>query len=141
MRNGTRWSLGGVVLALLALFFGPKVFDAGSAPAPQGAATRTEHAVGFSSPEKLSEHFQKHGREFGRIEKEQYLALAQELRDRPTGGSVLEIVRADGVSTRFDKSSGAFLAFNRDHTIRTFFKPNDGVAYFERQAGREPEER
>jgi hypothetical protein len=32
----------------------------------------------------------------------------------------------------------AFLAVNRDGTIRTFFKPNDGEAYFRRQASRTP---
>jgi pyocin large subunit-like protein len=62
--------------------------------------------------------------------------MAQELRDRPIDGSVLEAARSDGVVTRFDRASGAFLAFNRDRTIRTFFKPNDGEAYFRRQLNR-----
>lgn len=61
---------------------------------------------------------------------------AQELRDRQAGGDVLEIKRADGVVTRFDRSSGDFLAFNPDLTIRTFFKPNDGERYFQRQGKR-----
>ena len=67
-----------------------------------------------------------------------YLAAAQALRDTPDGGDVLELRRRDGVMTRFDRASGAFLAVNRDGTIRTFFKPNDGVAYFRRQASRTP---
>jgi pyocin large subunit-like protein len=46
-------------------------------------------------------------------------------------------VRGDGVITRFDKKSGTFLAFNENRTIRTFFKPDDGVRYFERQLDRE----
>ncbi len=65
--------------------------------------------------------------------------MAQTLRDAPAGGMVLEIVRpADGVVSRFDKSNGAFLAFNPDRTIRTYFKPNDGESYFRRQAKRPP---
>lgn len=67
-----------------------------------------------------------------------YLAAAQALRDAPAGGDVLELRRRDGVVTRFDRASGAFLAVNRDGTIRTFFKPNDGAAYFRRQASRTP---
>ncbi len=63
---------------------------------------------------------------------------AQELRDRPAGGDILEIKRADGVITRFDRKTEAFLAFNRDLTIRTFFKPNDGERYFQRQSKRTP---
>ena len=54
---------------------------------------------------------------------------AQSLRDRPAGGEVLEAVRRDGVITRFDRRRGDFLAFDRDRTIRTFFRPNDGEAY------------
>ncbi len=91
---------------------------------------------GFRSRRQFEEHFAKHGSEFGRITPEQYLHLAQELRDAPAGGPILEIAKPDGVITRFDKRSGAFGAYNRDRTIRTFFKPNDGERYFRRQANR-----
>jgi hypothetical protein len=90
--------------------------------------------VGFHSQERLLEHFARHGREFGAHTPEAYLRLAQDLRDRPVGGSLLEIVRADGVITRFDRASGAFLAFGPDGAIRTFFKPIRGEEYFRRQA-------
>ena len=91
---------------------------------------------GFRSRKQFEEHFAKHGREFGNITPEQYLHLAQELRDAPAGGPILEVVKPDGIITRFDKRSGAFGAYNRDRTIRTFFKPNDGERYFKRQAER-----
>jgi len=95
--------------------------------------------VGFRSRTRLVEHYEKHGREFGTISMDTYLAMAQTLRDAPTNSTVLEIVRpADGVVSRFDKEKGAFLAFNPDRTIRTYFKPNDGEAYFRRQAKRPP---
>ena len=92
--------------------------------------------VGFRSRAQFNEHFQKHGGEFGRITQAEYLRLAQALRDAPVGGNIEEIRRGDGTVSRFDRSGGAFLAFNRDGTIRTFFKPNDGEAYFRRQASR-----
>jgi pyocin large subunit-like protein len=91
---------------------------------------------GFRSREQFDEHFAKHGREFGNISQGEYLHLAQELRDAPAGGPILEVVKPHGVVTRFDKRSGAFGAYNRDRTIRTFFKPNDGERYFRRQAER-----
>ena len=91
---------------------------------------------GFRSRKQFEEHFAKHGREFGNVTPDQYLHLAQELRDAPAGGPILEIAKPDGIVTRFDKRSGAFGAFNRDRTIRTFFKPNDGERYFKRQAVR-----
>jgi pyocin large subunit-like protein len=64
------------------------------------------------------------------------LRLAQELRDAPEGGPILEARKAGGIVTRFDRRSGAFGAYNPTGTIRTFFKPNDGERYFRRQAAR-----
>ena len=94
--------------------------------------------IGFRNERLFREHYAKHGREFGRISAEEYLRLAQALRDTVPGGDILEIERADGVISRFDRSSGSFVAFNTDLIIRTFFRPNDGEAYFRRQARRRP---
>jgi hypothetical protein len=92
--------------------------------------------IGFASRQKLVDHYKKHGREFGAVTMEQYLRKAQELRDRPAGGAILESVRPEGVVTRYDRETGDFLAFNRDGIIRTYFRPTDGEAYFKRQIGR-----
>ncbi len=105
-----------------------------SAPVPETAGWG--EAVGFRSPAKLEEHFRKHGAEFRVASAEEYLRLAQSLRDAPVGGEILELVRDDGTRSRFDRATGAFVAFDADGTIRTFFRPNDGLRYFERQADR-----
>jgi pyocin large subunit-like protein len=94
---------------------------------------------GFRSQEKLDEHYEKHGREFGAISKAEYLRLAQELRDAPAGGPILEARRPDGEFSRFDRRHGYFGAYNRNGTIRTFFIPNNGERYFQRQARRQNE--
>jgi len=91
---------------------------------------------GFRSQQLLDEHYQKHGGEFGTISKAEYLRLAQELRDAPVGGQILEEKQPNGVISRFDKTHGYFGAYNTDRTIRTFFIPNDGERYFHRQARR-----
>lgn len=110
-----------------------------SAIAPTPAKRPASSQIGFRSRAKLEEHFAKHGREFGRLTIEDYLAKAQQLRDATPGADVLEIIRrTDGVISRYDRSTGAFLATDADGTIRTFFKPNDGEAYFRRQATRSP---
>jgi hypothetical protein len=93
-------------------------------------------SVGFSSRDRLDEHYRKHGAEFGAASRQDYLRQAQALRDEPVGGPVLEAVRGDGVITRFDRRNGAFLAYNADGVIRTFFRPNDGERYFRRQLDR-----
>ena len=104
--------------------------------APVRGAEPRRRAVGFRTAALLDQHFAKHGREFGPIDRAAYLRIAIELRDRPKGGKILEIVRQDGVITRFDRSTGAFLAFQRDGTIRTLFRPRQGETYFQRQAQR-----
>lgn len=91
---------------------------------------------GFRSQRAFSEHYDKHGREFGHISPQEYLQLAQELRDAPVGGPILEALKPGGVFTRFDRRRGAFGAYNPDRTIRTFFIPVDGERYFRRQAHR-----
>jgi len=92
--------------------------------------------VGFVDQRRLDEHYEKHGSAFGRITKQDYLHQAQLLRDAKAGDPILEIVRSDGVVTRFDRQTGAFIAFNANGVIRTFFKPNDGERYFRHQAER-----
>jgi hypothetical protein len=92
--------------------------------------------IGFASRQKLIAHYEKHGQEFGPITMDEYLARAKGLRDRPAGGTVLEIVRPDGVVTRFNRATGDFIAFNPNGVIKTFFRPTAGEAYFRRQARR-----
>jgi pyocin large subunit-like protein len=91
---------------------------------------------GFRSRAQLDEHYAKHGAEFGHISEAEYLRLAQELRDAPAGGPILEARRPDGQFSRFDRRKGYFGAYNPGGTIRTFFIPNDGERYFRRQARR-----
>jgi len=111
----------------------PKAAPKPTPKAPAAAPSK----VGFTSQRSWQDHFAKHGAEFGDITAEQYLAKAQELRDAPLSKDVLEVRReSDGVISRFDKKTGGFVAFHEDKTIRTFFRPNDGEAYFRRQAQR-----
>ena len=91
---------------------------------------------GFRNPRLLDEHYAKHGGEFGHISKFEYLRLAQDLRDAPAGGPILDAHRPNGEFSRFDRRHGYFGAYNPDRTIRTFFIPNAGERYFWRQAGR-----
>lgn len=97
---------------------------------------RTGAGVGFRTHAQANQHFRKHGAEFGRVTEAEYVRQAQALRDAPLGGAVEELRRSDGTISRYDRASGAFVAFDADGTIRTFFKPNTGESYFRRQAMR-----
>ena len=153
-RNRPNRRVGVVVVAILVVILVVlRLYPQGAAPtstrspdpAPTEATTSAAAArhgigasVGFRSPERLHEHFEKHGPEFRGADEREYLALAQALRDARVGGDVLESVRSDGVVSRFDRTSGTFVAFDADGVLRTCFKPNDGERYFERQAKRRP---
>ena len=146
-RPGLRMSHGLIAVlvligsAVVALAGGWGGAERGSAPPQQEARSPQDRAwgssVGFANRDRLEDHYRKHGGEFGSISRQEYLRQAQALRDAPAGGPVLEAVRRDGVITRFDRRSGAFLAFNQDGVIRTFFRPNDGERYFHRQLDRD----
>ena len=126
-------------LAAVAIFaYWTHTAERGGRPlVPDAAPAQTSAgSVGFVDSRRLDEHYEKHGAEFGHITKQDYLRQAQLLRDAKVGGPVLETVRADRVTTRFDRETGAFIAFNPNSTIRTFFKPNDGERYYRRQAER-----
>ncbi len=146
IETGRAGSIGAVALCILMFL----VIACGS---PQSPPTQTQKAkdnvqpgtspslvkhpdIGFASRQKLVDHYHKHGREFGAITMEKYLSGAQELRDRPAGGTILENERPDGTITRFDRLSGDFIAFNKNGIIRTYFRPADGEAYYERQLRR-----
>lgn len=140
VRGRWAWLLGAVATALLLV----SLVGCGRSTQASSPGTTTQEStspitrpdVGFRSTRRLDEHFAKHGREFGSVDRQGYLQLAQTLRDAPVGASILELTRGDRTITRFDRASGAFVAFERDGVIRTFFKPNDGEAYFRRQARR-----
>ncbi len=119
-------------LAFLAGCSTPKVVSA-----PPAKPVSPYASIGFASNQKLAEHFAKHGKEFASPSASAYLSRAQQLRDRELKPPLLEGIRpSDGVVTRFDPASGAFLAFDKDRTIRTFFKPDNGERYYQRQLKR-----
>lgn len=125
------------LLIALALTLGAAACGGSEAAAPTSSTVNNiTRCTGFRDARHLDDHFAKHGREFGDISKATYLVRAMVLCGAPVGGDVLEIERSDGVISRFDRSTGAFIAFEDDGTIRTFFRPRDGERYFRRQAGR-----
>lgn len=96
---------------------------------------RNEAAVhaGFKSQKLLDDHFKKHAGEFGSITQSQYLAAAQNLLNSKPGGNILSKTRANGDVILYNKATNEFGVKTVDGTIRTYFKPSDGINYFNRQ--------
>lgn len=120
-----RWLLFAAALLIL-----PFAGRAESAPPPQGIPYRVHTRIGFKTDQILTREYRKFGRAFGRITKEEYLRMAQDLRDRPLDMKILEGVRRDGVITRFDRKTKGYIAFQRNLVILTFFRPPEGEKYF-----------
>lgn len=139
-RRWLRWGLVAVAVIVLVVALVRAAGGGSTADAPplssQTSGQVVRDDIGFRSGRRLDEHYLKHGHEFGSPTREEYLRMAQTLRDAPVGGAILEARRDDGVVTRFDRTSGAFIAFDSHGIIRTYFRPNDGEAYFRRQARR-----
>jgi pyocin large subunit-like protein len=98
------------------------------------SALATAGGAGFRTQHLLEDHFARYGRQFGSINIQQYLRMAQQLRDSPHGKSILMSTRPDGGGSKFDQKRGWFVAYDGDGTLRTFFIPKDGIRYFQRQA-------
>jgi len=93
---------------------------------------------GFRTQHMLEEHYQKYGKAFGNVTQDQYLRLAQQLRDTRSSKAVLEVKRSDGSGAKFDKRRGWFVAYEPDGTLKMFFAPKDGLRYFQWQATQSP---
>ena len=137
-------SIGGVLLAIVAAFFLPTDKDPGSSASGNnagGGATTTNVVPTSSAP---ANHASTGNASTGNASTGNAStgaagsskAQKKALRDAPLSRTVLELKRSDGVISRFDKSGGGFVAFHKDKTIRTYFRPNDGESYFRRQARR-----
>ncbi|MBI5202494.1 MAG: hypothetical protein HY925_12960 [Elusimicrobia bacterium] len=80
---------------------------------------------------RLEEHFKKHGAEMGLSTAEEYLAAARRLLVRE---GVLKKDRRSGDRLYFDPKTNEFAVLAKDgRTIRTFFKPNAGRRYWDKQ--------
>lgn len=104
-------------------FFGGK----SESPKPETTAKTTLYT--FRTQEQYDQHYQKHGAEFGNISQEQYLAMANALINDPDALTKSD----DGDTLFYDKYENEFAVLSGDGYIRTFFKPDDGIDYWNRQ--------
>lgn len=94
--------------------------------------------IDFRTTKLLDEHFDKHvvkQMEFGPITKSAYLAGARKLYNSIADGQiVLTKSRTSDKATMFYKTdTNEFLSVSHDGFIKTYFKPTDGLKYWERQ--------
>lgn len=85
----------------------------------------------FRNQTMWEEHFEKHGNEFGYKSKEEYLKGANEVINSLTSKHKIEA--EDGDEIYYDEDNNEIVFVSTDGYIRTYFKPNDGINYYNRQ--------
>jgi hypothetical protein len=126
-------------------FVVPRKTNYGQSPPVTSAATSAPRRA--ESPRKapptretwghlpsLPDHFERHGRDFSATDADDYARMAWDFRQRANAEGLPTKVDSEGVTRIYDPKSGAFGAYNRDGTTKTFFKPNSRD-YFDRQPG------
>ena len=84
--------------------------------------------------DSLPDHFARHGHDFHARDAEDYAAQAAAFLQRARTEGLPTKRDSDGSLRVYDQGTGAFGAYNRNGTTRTFFKPGN-PDYFQRQAG------
>lgn len=85
----------------------------------------------FRNETLWEDHFEKHGSEFGYKSKEEYLKGANEVINSSTSKHKTEA--EDGDEIYYDEEKNEIVFVSTDGYIRTYFKPKDGINYYNRQ--------
>lgn len=85
----------------------------------------------FRNEKLLNDHYEKHGKEMGFDSAESYEAAANEIINNPD--SLHRIEEEDGDDVYYLEEINGFVIVSIDGYIRTFFYPDDGLDYFNRQ--------
>lgn len=85
----------------------------------------------FASRKKMEEHFDKHGEEFDYKTTEEYVKGANAVINNPD--SLHKYEKEDGDDVYYLESTNEFVVVSKNGYIRTYFKPDKGLDYFNRQ--------
>ena len=104
-------------------------------PAPTPTHKAPPARVTWGNYGSLQDHFVRHGPDFQSHDAEDYARQAWRFRQQAYASGLPMKLDTDGSLRVFDPATGAFAAFNRDGTTKTYFKPGSRD-YFARQPGR-----
>lgn len=98
---------------------------------PSATGTPLPQTLIFRNFDLLEEHFEKHGRDMGYASVEEYLAAANAVAADP---SALHKKQAeDGDDIYFLQKTNDLVIISTDGYIRTYFRPEDGMEYYNKQ--------
>ena len=98
---------------------------------PETLRNQRPIAVMVDNEKLLEDHYKKHGMEMGFDSAESYETAACEIINHPD--SLHRIEEEDGDDVYYLEECNGFVIVSVDGYIRTFFYPDDGIDYFNRQ--------
>ncbi|MEP6851244.1 MAG: hypothetical protein ABJA87_01040 [bacterium] len=101
--------------------------------AQQSLELRTEDS--WANLRLLSDHFGRHGKDFGAKGAHEYAALASRYFQTGLQEGLPVKVSKDGTIRMYDVATNTFGAFRADGRTRSFFKPIEKAAYWAQQKG------
>lgn len=134
----SRYGVLGVVALLVVLAIARFAGLEGSTPAPvHGHPAETTNAwnepVWTGGITNAEHHWQKHGGEFPQFTtRDAYVAGAHAFIDHPPPGTLTK-ARNNGDTLFYNPDSNTFAVRASNGAPRTFFKPDNGMGYWERQ--------
>ena len=96
---------------------------------PNEISSYTEYH--FRNEKLLSDHYKKHGIDMGFASEESYEEAASDVINNPNSLSKTE--KEDGDYVYYLQATNEFVILSTDGYIRTYFLPDDGIAYYDRQ--------
>jgi pyocin large subunit-like protein len=90
----------------------------------------------FSAEEGAQRQFERDGEAFGAKSVDQYVKKAHAFVGHPPKGT-LTLTRKNGDILFYDPKGNVFAVSNKEGAPRTMFKPDEGMAYWEKQKDRE----
>ena len=110
---------------------GGKDAEAAEAAGGKDADATGEKTLRFRNRKYKDQHYTKHGEEMGFTDADAYEAAAAAVVNDPS--SLHKIEKEDGDDVYYREADNAFVVVSTDGYIRTFFYPNGGKKYFDRQ--------
>jgi len=132
-----------IIAILLVVFFGVKALSGGDGPAdpadpvvdpvtPEGPGNEDEYVeYTFRNSKLLEEQIQKHGIEMGFATEEEYQKAASDVANNPDALHKLE--KDDKDDVYYLEETNEFVVISTDGFIRTYFCPDSGKKYFDKQ--------
>lgn len=94
-------------------------------------STSAEVELSFKNETLLNDHYEKHGKEMGYTSAASYLDAANAVVNNPK--SLHKLEAEDGDDVYYLESTNEFVIVSKDGFIRTYFSPEDGIEYYNRQ--------